>query len=90
MLKQAIDFARQLLSLSQDSQRNTADIKELRQELKELRGEMQRLVLVVQKLSFDIERVSENDRHEREKQALLLRSQMLEFERRLPSGQDKE
>lgn len=90
MLKQALDFARQLLSLTQDSQRNASDIKEVRQELKELRGEMQRLLLVVQKLSFDIQRVSENDQHEREKQTLLLRTQLMEFERRLPAGRDKE
>jgi hypothetical protein len=88
MLK-LVEFARQLFLLTHETQQNKADIKEVRQELKEIRGELQRLVIVVQKLSFDIQRVGENDHHEREKLSLQLQNELLQFERRLPSAKDE-
>ena len=49
---------------------------------------MSNLTLIVQKLSFNVQRIAENERHEREKQALLLQSKLAEIERRLPPAKD--
>ena len=82
MFKQLYDLIKQLLLLAQETQKNKAEIKELRQELKELTA-------VVQRLAYEIHRTSENETHEREKLALRLENQLLKFERRLPSGNPK-
>ena len=78
MFKQLYDLIKQLLLLTQETQRNKAEIKELRQELKELTS-------VVQRLAYEIHRTGENDAHEREKLVLRLENELLKFERRLPS-----
>lgn len=85
MLKPLFDFARQLIALTQETQQNRSDIKEVRQELKELRGELQRLTLIVQKISFETQRVSEN-----EKLALQWKHELSVIERRLPPPKNEE
>lgn len=89
MLKPILDAARQIFLLTQETQHNKADIKEMRQEMKELRAELQRLTLIVQKLAFEIQRANENNTHERDKLLLQLRHEMADLQRRLPSSQDK-
>ena len=86
MLKPIFDFAKQLFALTQETQQNKSDIKEVRQELKELRGELQRLTLIVQRINFETQRVSENEKHEREKLALQWKHEIAMLERRLPDS----
>jgi hypothetical protein len=83
------------LTLTEDTQRNRAELKELREQL-------QTLSLTVQKLAGDVEKltelmmaglrhVSEREKGEREKMMLMLENHLLRFERRLPpanSGDD--
>lgn len=52
MWKQLYDWAKQLLMLSQDTERNRADIKDVREELDRLTG-------VVQRLAFEVQRFGE-------------------------------
>ena len=77
MWKQFIDLVRQVLTLTEDTQRNRAEIKELREQL-------QALTLTVQRLAMEMERTRSDERHEREKLVLSLQNALLRFERRLP------
>jgi predicted RNase H-like nuclease (RuvC/YqgF family) len=77
MWRQLYDYARQLLTLKVQTEKNAADIKEMRQELKDLTA-------VVQRLAFEVQRLRDNEVHEREKMALRLENALLRFERRLP------
>jgi archaellum component FlaC len=79
MLKQLYEMARTLFGLTQDTQKNKAQIEELQRELKMLSE-------TVRQLAFEIRRVHENDAHEREKMALRLENALLRFERRLPQS----
>jgi uncharacterized protein YoxC len=72
--------------LTQRTEQNQIEIEELRQELKELSAAVKELNTTVQRLIYELHRVSENERHEREKMALRLENEMLKFERRLPQG----
>jgi len=101
MLKQIVELAAQLFSLTKDVQQNKADVKDVEQEVKDLRRdfndlrrEVRDLATAVQRLAYEIHRVSENDNNERKLLALQLENTLLKFERRLPSGkpasEDKE
>ena len=79
MLRQLYDYAKSLLLIKEQTEKNAADIREVRQELKELTA-------AVQRLAYEIHRVHENEGHEREKMALRLENALLRFERRLPPG----
>ena len=79
MFKQIYAIAKQLLMLTEDMQKNKADIKELRHELKDPTE-------IVQQLKFEMQRNRENETHEREKLMLRLENALLRFERRLPAG----
>ena len=46
--------------------------------------------LAVQRQGFEVQRVAEQDAHEREKLVLRLEKVLLQFERRLPSGEPKQ
>ena len=67
-----------VLFLTRDTQENTTGIRELREEVQSLSDEVKRL-------AFDIERIKEANRHERETMILQLNNTLLQFERRLPS-----
>lgn len=82
MLKHLFNLARQLLSLVQDTERNRAEIKEIRQELKELTA-------ILQHLGHEQRRLSEHESHEREKLLLRVQNELLKLERRLPGGRQK-
>jgi predicted nucleic acid-binding Zn-ribbon protein len=77
MWKQFFELFRQVLTVTEDTQRNRAEIKELREQV-------QALSLTVQRLVAEIERVRSEDKHEREKLVLQLDNALLRFERRLP------
>lgn len=65
MWKQIYEALKQLLLLTQQTERNRSEIKELRQELQELTS-------VIERLAYEVRRSRENEEHEREKMALRL------------------
>ncbi len=77
MWKQFFELFRQVLTLTEDTQRNRAEIKELREQ-------QQALTLLVHKLAAKIEHIESEDKHEREKMLLQLQNVLLRFEQRLP------
>jgi hypothetical protein len=77
MLKWFADLVSQVVFL-------TRDMREVRQEVKDLREQVEQLTGVVRELAFELQRVKENEFHEREKMALRLENVLLRFERRLP------
>lgn len=82
------EIIKDIFLLQRDTGQNKEDIKELRKEVKELRDEVQSLTLIIQKLGFEIQRVDERERTERDKLVLQLSNEMLKFERRLPAGKE--
>src|SRR5262249_19186812 len=68
MLQQIYDYARQLFTLKNQTEKNAADVQELQKEVKELAAAVQNLTYVVQ-------RNQDNERLERED--LLLRLELL-------------
>ena len=69
----------QVISLTEKTDRNTQDIKDLQREVRQL-------AMVVQQLANDIDRNAEREKYEREKIILTLKNELLMFEKRLPSG----
>jgi hypothetical protein len=69
----------QVISLTEKTDRNTQDIKDLQREVRQL-------AMVVQQLANDIGRNAEREKYEREKIILTLKNELLMFEKRLPSG----
>jgi hypothetical protein len=49
-----------------------------------MREELKALGLAVRDLTYEVQRIRENEAHEREKMALRLENVLLQFERRLP------
>ena len=81
---QIADFSKQLFMQAQETQKNKSDIKELQKEVKELTATVQRLI-------YEVHRMGENERHEREKMALRLEIELLRSGRQLPvNPPDKE
>jgi predicted nucleic acid-binding Zn-ribbon protein len=97
MWKDILQFGKDLVLLSRETQENKADIKKcedrtevLEREVDALREDFNKLVHLVHQLSYDIEKVSSREEAAREKMALQLENEMLKFERRLPQGKDLE
>ena len=65
MLEKLIQVIRDVVFVSEQSRRNTEEIKELRKRIEDL-------TLVVERLAFEIQRTRENEAHEREKLVLRL------------------
>ena len=76
MLKKLYELARRLLVISQDTERNKSEIRELQHQ-------MQDLTAVVQELGFEVRRIREDHQHEREKMILRLENASLRLEQRL-------
>ncbi len=96
MWTKLFEFTKDILSLQRDTQQNKADIKEAEQEIKRLhsadenlREDFNKLVHLVHQLSFEIQKVSDREKAERELIALKLENEMLKFERRLPRPKDE-
>lgn len=68
-----------MLLLSHETRENRAEIKEMQQALDSLANSVERL-------TYDIRRIEETEKFEREKLAMQLEIALLRFERRLPSG----
>ncbi len=79
MWQKIYDLFRLVLNLGEDLRQNRADVERLEQEVREL-------TLMVHRLAFEVQRVRENEAHEREKLELRLKVQVLESGRQLPSG----
>lgn len=77
MLEKLIQAIRDIVFLSEQSRRNTEEIKELRKRVEDL-------TLLNERLAFEIQRTRENEAHEREK--LVLRLEKQPAERRFPSN----
>ncbi len=95
MWKDILQFGKDLILLTRETQQNKADIKKcedktvaLEREIDALREDFNKLVHYVHQLSYDIEKVGRREESEREKMALKLENEMLKFERRLPQGKD--
>ena len=83
MLKSLLDIVKQLLGLAKDTEENKADIKAVQSQLEEM-TETLRIVI------FELQRLKENEAHEREKLALRLENSLLRSERALPPASTDE
>jgi hypothetical protein len=79
VLAQVVKFGRELLSLKNQVEKNTTEIKEIRQDLHELSEAVRSLTNVVQ-------RNHQNDAHEREKLELKLEIILLKHFRHVPAN----
>jgi predicted DNA binding CopG/RHH family protein len=79
MFKQIIDFFGSFLFLARDTRENKEAIENLRFELQELADNFE-------KLSFEVQRINDREKLEREKLVLQLENALLRIERRLPPG----
>ncbi len=77
MWQQIYDGLKKLLLLKEQTDKNTADLKELQREVKELTA-------VVQHLIYEVRGNRSDEAHERANLALRLENELLKFERRLP------
>lgn len=90
---QIVEYVKQIVTLRQNTQKNTADILEIRQELKEMRREIQALSEGMREVVHQVHRNRDTIKHQQEaamREILVLRleNQLLKFERRLPPPQN--
>jgi hypothetical protein len=97
MLKDVVNFGKQLFALTRDVQQNKADIKEVREEVKELRQEINQmrqefiaLARIVERMTFEMQRQHENAAQERKIQQLEIDLRLARFESKLPPGDTRE
>src|SRR5579871_1920722 len=83
MWQKILDWAKYFLKHKEQTEKNTADIKEQERTIRDLTA-------AVQRLAFELERQRENEVHEREKLALRLENILLRSERSLPPGEQKD
>jgi hypothetical protein len=79
MFKQTTEFVGSLLFLSRDTRENKEAIEQLRREMHEMADKLE-------KLAFEIQRINDREKLEREKLVLQLENALLRIERRLPPG----
>ena len=77
MWREIYDYGKQLLSITTTTEQNQKDIEELQQQVKDLTA-------AVHRLSFEFRRLSENEKHERDKMMLQMEIGLLRSERGLP------
>lgn len=83
MWKQLTEWLTQMIVLARETQRNSDDIKQMRREIDDL-------TRAVERLAYEIRRVHDEEKHEREMLALRLENELLKFERRLAAGKTNE
>ena len=81
MWPQIFDSLKKLLLLKEQTDKNTANIKDLERELKDLTA-------VVQQLIYEVRGNKHAEAYERENMALRLQNELLKFERRLPPSEN--
>ena len=79
MWEQLLDIVKKVAFLTQDTQKNKADIKELQ-------GQMEEMAETIRRMAHEIQRDRENQAHEREKLLLRLEVALLRSEQRRVSG----
>lgn len=79
MFKQLTELVANLLFLVRDTRENKEALTQLRHEMHELADSME-------KLSFEVQRLNDREKLEREKLVLQLENALLRIERRLPPG----
>ena len=77
MWQQLLASLKNLILLQEQTDRNTAKIKEMQSELTALTAAVQQLI-------YEVRGNKREEAHEREKMALRLENELLKFERRLP------
>jgi hypothetical protein len=79
MFKQLTELVANLLFLARDTRENKEALTQLRRETHEL-------ATAVEQLSFEVQRINDREKLEREKLVLQLENALLRIERRLPPG----
>jgi hypothetical protein len=79
MFKQLTELVANLLFLVRDTRENKEALTQLRHETHEMADSLE-------KLSFEIQRLNDREKLEREKLVLQLENALLKIERRLPPG----
>ena len=82
MWEKFIQTIRDYVFLSEQTRRNTEEIKEFRKRIEDL-------TLIVERIAFEVQRTRENEAHEREKLILRLENQFLKTEKKLPAKKTK-
>lgn len=82
MWQKILDWAKYFLKHKEQTEKNTADIKEQERTIKDLTAALQRL-------AYELDRQRDNEAHEREKLSLRLENILLRSERGLPPGISK-
>lgn len=84
MWKQLSELFWRVVMLAQDTQKNTSDIKDLKQENRDIAAAMQRLAYELQRVNERIDRLAEREQYARENMELRLEIKRLKAERGLP------
>jgi predicted nuclease with TOPRIM domain len=79
MFKQLTELVANLLFLARDTRENKEALTQLRHETHDLADNLE-------KLSFEVQRLNDREKLEREKLVLQLENALLRIERRLPPG----
>ena len=74
MFKQIVDAVRQMVLLLRDVEQNKQDVAVLKEQLAETNR-------VVTEIAFELQRINERERNEREKSMLKIENMLLRFER---------
>lgn len=82
MLKKLLEILRAQVFIARDIQENKEAIAKLRTQFDDLAD-------AVKQLRFEIQSLSEETRHEREKALLKIENTLLKFERQLPPAKEK-
>ena len=77
MWKQFLDFFRQVFKLTETTQDNSKKIGNLQEQV-------ETIIFNLQRLGYEVQRIDERERHEREKLELRLEIERLRAERALP------
>lgn len=96
MWKEVLSALKEVFVLLEKTEQNKESIKDVRSDFQKLEERVDKLAAVVQILAHDnlrlreeIQNARREEAKERENLALKLENEMLKFERRLPSGNEK-
>ena len=90
MWKQLVDAIKQILFLTQQTEKNREEIREVLQQLREMAFALERLAYEVHRVNEKVDYANRNEAQEREKLELRLENKLLKFERQLPSSKENE